>query len=112
MTFRDRADETAKAVADRLRVAPDDEQMKAVADLIEQAIINSYQDAADRCATVAMDCCSADQDMAHKVAAEIRRAKTALIATLSSLRWRHRAVAFPISAGTRLGHARRLKPPS
>lgn len=86
MTFRTRADSTAKAVADRLQANADDEQMKAVADLIEQAIIESYQDAADRCATVAKDCCSADMDMAHKVAAEIRRANTALIANLSSLR--------------------------
>ena len=86
MSFREQSDKTASAVAEALGTAPTPEQAKAVAELIERAIIDSYQDAASRCATVASECCSEDQDLAHKVADEIRRANIALIANLSSLR--------------------------
>ncbi len=86
MTFRERAEQTAQAVAKLLQAEPTPERSKEAADLIERAIIDSYQDAAERCAKVALKCCSPDMDMAHKVADEIRRANTALIANLSSLR--------------------------
>ena len=86
MSFRKQADKTTNAVAEALGTAPTPEQAKAVAELIEQAIIESYQDAASRCATVASKCCAEDQNLANKVADEIRRANIALIANLSSLR--------------------------
>ncbi len=86
MSFREQADKTTAAVAEALGTAPTPEQAKAIAEVIERAIIDSYQDAAGRCATVASECCSEDQDLAHKVAEEIRRANIALIANLSSLR--------------------------
>ncbi len=53
---------------------------------LERAIIDSYQDSAGRCAKVAREFCSADKDLAYKVADEIRRANIALIANLSSMR--------------------------
>ncbi len=86
MSFRVQADKTTAAVAEALGTTPTPEQAKAVAEVIERAIIDSYQDAAGRCATVASECCSEDQDLANKVADEIRRANIALIANLSSLR--------------------------
>ena len=86
MSFRKEADKTTSAVAKALGAAPTPEQAKAVAELIEQAIVESYQDAASRHAAVASECCAEDQDLAHKVADEIRRANIALIANLSSLR--------------------------
>ena len=86
MGFREQADKAVRAVVEAFGAAPTPEQAKAAADVIERAIIESYRDAASRCAKVASDCCSADQDLAHKVADEIRRANTALIANLSSLR--------------------------
>ncbi len=86
MSFRKKADKTTSAVAEALGAAPTPEQAKAVAELIERAIVDSYHDAASRYATVASNCCSEDQDLAHKVADEIRRANIALIANLSSLR--------------------------
>ena len=86
MTFREQAEQTAQAVAKLLQAESTPEQSKEAAELIERAIIESYRDAAERCATVARECCSADRDLAHKVAEEIRRANTALIANLSSLR--------------------------
>ncbi len=86
MSFREQADKAAHAVAEAYGAAPTPEQAKAAADVIERAIIKSYKDAAERCATVASDCCAADRDLAHKVADQIKRANTALIANLSSLR--------------------------
>lgn len=86
MSFREQADKAAEAVAEAFGAAPSPDQAKAVADVIERAIIESSRDAAGRCAKVASDCCAEDRDLAHKVADEIKRANTALIANLSSLR--------------------------
>ncbi len=86
MTFRTQAEQTAQAVVDTLGAAPNAAQSKQIADLIERAIIASYQDSAGHCATVAQKICRADKDLASKVADEIRRANIALIANLSSLR--------------------------
>jgi hypothetical protein len=86
MSFREQADKAAGAVAEALGAAPTPEQAKTAADVIERAIIESYRDAASRCAKVASDCCAGDRDLAHKVSDQIKRANTALIANLSSLR--------------------------
>ena len=86
MSFREQADKVTQAATEVLGATPTPEQAKAVADVIERAIIDSYRDAASRCAKVASECCSADRDLAHKVADQIERANTALIANLSSLR--------------------------
>ncbi|MDD9877756.1 MAG: hypothetical protein OXR84_09985 [Magnetovibrio sp.] len=55
-------------------------------EVIEQAVIKGVLEGQHR----AVDCCiqypEADQDIAHKIAAEIRRKNDALIANLSSLR--------------------------
>ncbi len=86
MSFRKQADKATQAVVEAFGAAPTPEQAKAAADVIERAIIESYQDAAERCAKVASDCCAEDRDLAHKVADQIERANIALIANLSSLR--------------------------
>ena len=86
MSFREQADTATSAMADALGTTLTPEQAKAAAEVIERAIIDSYRDAASHCAKVASECCAEDQDMASKVADEIRRANIALIANLSSLR--------------------------
>lgn len=86
MSFREQADKAVQDVAAALGVKPTPEQAKAAADMIERAIIDSYRDGTEHSAKVAMDCCAEDRDLAHKVADEIHRASTALIANLSSLR--------------------------
>ena len=86
MTFRTQAEQTAQAVVDTLDAAPSAAQSKQIADLIERAIIDSYQDSAGHCAKVAREFCRADKKLATKVADEIRRANIALIANLSSMR--------------------------
>jgi len=85
-SLRDRAEEATRKVQEILGVTPE-EHPKEIADAIEQTIINALLEERDRCATVAFDeCCEEDRDRAHKVAEEIRRVKTALMANLSSLR--------------------------
>ncbi len=86
MTFRTQAEQTAEAVVDTLGAAPSAAQSKQVTDLIERAIIASYQDSAGHCAKVAREFRGADKDLASKVADEINRANIALIANLSSMR--------------------------
>ncbi len=86
MSFREQADNTFQAVAEALGATPTPEQVKAGADTIERAIIDSFRDGAVRSAKVAKDYCAADRDLAHKVADEIQRANAALIANLSSMR--------------------------
>lgn len=86
MKLGSRAEKAASAVFSTLQTTPSAEQSQKTVRIIEQAMIDSYQDAADRCAKAAVKCCSADKDMAHKVAEEIRLAHTALIANLSGMR--------------------------
>ncbi|MDX1487903.1 MAG: hypothetical protein R3268_06870 [Acidiferrobacterales bacterium] len=86
MNFRERAEGTAKAVLGIVEVEASTEQKKLVAATIEKALINAVLEGADEDAKVAMKCCSADRDLAHKIADEIERKKAALIANLSSMR--------------------------
>ncbi len=86
MTFRARSENTAKAVLSALALSPTDEQTKAVTAVIERALVDAVADANRRCSQLAKACCSADRDLAHKIADEIERSHQALIANLSSLR--------------------------
>ncbi len=86
MQFRERAQAAAKNLYGILQTAPSAELEAQVVKVIEQTMIDTLLEEGERCAKVAMDCCSADRDLAHKVADEIRRANTALIANLSSMR--------------------------
>ena len=86
MSFRTRSEEAAKVVLDALGATPDDEGRKAVVQAIETAIVDAVAEANQQCTQVAMKCCSADMDTAHKIASEIKRKHEALIANLSSLR--------------------------
>jgi glycerol-3-phosphate dehydrogenase len=86
MTLRQRAEKAAEAVCQVLDVSPTSGQAKKLAETIEQVVIDAVLKEQERCAAVAMKCCSADRDMAHKIAAEMRQAHIALIANLSGMR--------------------------
>jgi hypothetical protein len=86
MQFRERAQIAAKDLYGILQAAPPAELDAQVVKVIEQVMIDTLLDEGERCVKVAMDCCSADRDLAHKVADEIRRANTVLISNLSSMR--------------------------
>lgn len=59
---------------------------KEVADAIERTITNALLEERRRCADVASKCYGEDKDKAHKIAEEVNRINTALIANLSALR--------------------------
>ena len=86
MSFQERSETAAKAVIEALGAAPDAAQGEAVASAIEKAIIEAVAEANERCSTVAQQCCSADKDLAHKIANRIKREHEALVANLSALR--------------------------
>ncbi|MEE8350815.1 MAG: hypothetical protein V3R37_01280 [Rhodospirillales bacterium] len=86
MTFNDMAAKAVEEVTKALDIQPSDEQTKSVHDILHQIIVNAVLEERSRCATVVTNVCSADQDLAHKMQAQIRADEAALIANLSSLR--------------------------
>lgn len=86
MQFRERALSVAKQLYGVLEASPSAEADKQVIKLIEQVMIDTVLEQGEQSVRVAMDCCSADRDLAHKVGDEIRRANTALVANLSGMR--------------------------
>ncbi len=86
MTISDLAAKAVEEIAKALDVQPSDAQAKSVDDIVQQAVINAVLEERSRCATVATNVCTADQDLAHKILAEIRADEAALIANLSALR--------------------------
>ena len=83
-SLRERAEETTAVVQEILGVSSDGIS-KEVAIAIEQAI-KALLEERNRCADVAFNCCDEDKDKAHKVAEEVRRINTALMANLGSMR--------------------------
>lgn len=86
MTIRSRSEDAAGKVIGALSLTLSDEQNKELVMIIEHAVIDTMVEANQRCSDVAKDCCSADRDMAHKIADEIQRSHKALIANLSAMR--------------------------
>jgi hypothetical protein len=86
MTYKERAENTAEKLFRLLGMTPDEALAGETAGLIERALVEAAVDSARHCAKVALDCCPADMDVAHKISAELRQAEQALIANLSALR--------------------------
>ncbi|NNE24783.1 MAG: hypothetical protein HKN11_19465 [Rhizobiales bacterium] len=62
----------------------DKDQRHQIEQIVEKAVIKGLLEGQHRAVDAALKCPEADQDMAHKIAAEIRRNNDALIANLSS----------------------------
>lgn len=86
MDLKDRAEITAQAVCEVLHAEPPKTLRSQVTKIIENAMLNAVLDDGERCTKLIMDRCGADRDLAHKIAEDIRRAQTALITNLSSMR--------------------------
>ena len=86
MTIRAVSEEAAQAILGTLEVSPSEAKTKEVVAVIEKAMVDALVEANQRCTQAARKCCSADRDMAHKVAEEIERSHQALIANLSGMR--------------------------
>jgi hypothetical protein len=64
-----------------------DEALSAKVDkLIEDAVIKALLEGQHRAVDAALHCPEADQDLAHKIASEIRKKNDLLIVNLTSLR--------------------------
>ena len=63
-----------------------DDDMQKVTTIIETAMQDAIEAAEAESRKVVSECCEADQDMAHKITTEIKRANTALVANLQGLR--------------------------
>ncbi|MDJ0947665.1 MAG: hypothetical protein QNJ94_01960 [Alphaproteobacteria bacterium] len=86
MSLRERAENTAKAVAEALQQELVGDLQTKVVKIIEDAIIKVVLEERERCVTVANKCCPEDMDQAHKIEQEIRRAEGALVANLQGMR--------------------------
>lgn len=86
MNISENAKSTARAVCAMLGVDPDEEHLRQVSQVIERSIVNAILSETERYTHVVMSCCSADLDLAHKLAAEIRSSNEALITNLASMR--------------------------
>ena len=84
MSIRKLADDSAREILTSLGGNID--KSGDVAQIVEKALITVMRDTRAGCVDVVNLCCSADQDLAHKISEELRQKEKALIASLSSLR--------------------------
>lgn len=84
-SLRARAEAATKEVQDILGVTADSHP-KEVADAIERTITIALLEERKRCAEVASKCYGDDREKAAKVAEEVNRINTVLVANLSALR--------------------------
>lgn len=86
MDLRKRARRAAQEVSNMLSPPLEEEQLRQVAEIVESAMTDSVHEISRKSSDAVFTSCSADLDMAHKIAAEIELAKKALLANLMSLR--------------------------
>ena len=84
-SLRKRAEAATKEVQDLLGVSADSHP-KEIADAIEITITKALLEERRRCADVASNCCDDDRERGNRIADEINRINTALIANLSAMR--------------------------
>jgi len=86
MNMKEHALRAAEEVNDSLAPPLSEEQIEQVAKIVENAMTAAINETSLQSRDAALNCCSADRDMAHKIEAEIELAKKALLANLMSLR--------------------------
>ncbi|MBL1419573.1 MAG: hypothetical protein COB24_08145 [Hyphomicrobiales bacterium] len=69
-----------------LKDSLDKDQQKEIVNIIERAVIKAILEGQHRAVDAALKCPEADQDVAHKIATEIRKKNDALIVNLCSQR--------------------------
>ncbi len=86
MDLRARAQLAVEQACNALSAELSADDMQKVTSIIEAAMRDAVEAASAESTRAASACCEADQDMAHKISAEIKRANTALVANLQGLR--------------------------
>ncbi len=84
MSIRKLADDSAMEILTSLGGNID--KSGDIAQIVEKALITVMQDTRAGSVDVVNLCCSADQDLAHKISEGLRQKEKAMIANLSSLR--------------------------
>ena len=84
-SLKDRAEAATKEVQGILGGSGESNQ-EEIADAIERSITNALVEERKRCADVATECLSDDRETGERVAEEINRINSALIANLSAMR--------------------------
>lgn len=80
------ADEATQGISEILGKELSEQQQEDIERLIEAAVIKGLLEGQHRAVDAAINCPEADQDLAHKIATEIRKKNDLTIVTLSSLR--------------------------
>lgn len=86
MELKKRAEQAVKDASAAIGGTLSEKDERLVSSIIEQAMQHAIHEATKESSSAAVACCGPDADMAHKIAEEIERAKTALIANLSAMR--------------------------
>ncbi len=81
-----RAQKLTQEIFEILGMRPSGAQGDKVAHAIEQVIVKALEKSVERSTEAAMEFCSTDRVMGHKIAEEIRNANKALIVNLSAMR--------------------------
>ncbi len=85
-TLQTIARDTNSQIASIVKESLTDEQKRQIEDIVSDAVIKALLAGQHRAVDAALQCPEADQDLAHKIATEIRLKNDVLIANLSSLR--------------------------
>lgn len=86
MNLKERSQKAVRDACKALGSDLTDEQESIVVKVIQEAMVDAIRETAAESGKAALECCSHDKDMAHKISEEIKRSQTALIANLDSLR--------------------------
>lgn len=86
MELKKRADQAVGEICQALDVTAAVAREHGIAAIVEQAMIDAVLTASSRSTSVVQTVCEHEMDMAHKLAAEIDRANTALITNLTGMR--------------------------
>lgn len=84
MSIQQLADDTTKEVLESL--SGNTENSEGVSSIIQKALLKAIGDMRTGSVDAVNICCSADQDLAHKIADGIRKKEELLISNLMSLR--------------------------
>ena len=84
--LREIAEEATNAIDGLLKSKLTEEQWSEVEKIIEETVIKALLEGQHRAVDAALQCPSADKDLAHKIADAIRKKNDALIVNLSSMR--------------------------
>ncbi len=84
--IRSIAQETTREISELVATPLTDEQAGQIETLVEKAVIRGLLEGQHRAVDAALQCPEADQDLAHKIATEIRKKNDLLIVNLSSMR--------------------------